>query len=219
MCPKSIHEFILISAVLCAKFALGADDGKRALSYMEQTNGLFQVAVIDRGTSEYAVYRGVFVEKSELPCLSPIFRQTLICACPERRVQETINKEPWTASQEDLYRYAKPLFPVVERNPQLEVYRLKDGRIIVGFRLISDLFVMDELEEENLPTEIDIQEGFAGGIHPVVETDARKMVVEDWWRSLKTLNLRNRQFDDDKDEKIRKGGNSASKGLSLVSSG
>lgn len=190
MCPKFIHKFILISAVLCAKLALGADDGKRALSYMEQTNGLFQVAVIDRETSEYAVYRGVFVEKSELPCLAPIFRQTLIYACPERRVQETISKEPWMASQEDLYRYAKPLFPVVERNPQLAVYRLKDGRIIVGFRLISDLFVMDKLEEENLPTGIDIQEGFAGGIHPVVETDARKMVVEDWWRSLKNLELK-----------------------------
>ncbi len=125
---------LLFAVLFCEGAAFGWDyqaDGKHALSYMEQTNGLFQVAVVDRETQEYAIYRGVFVEKSGLPHLAPIFRQIPIYALPERRKTETISKEPWMPTQEDMYHYTKPAFPVVERDPGLEVWRQEDGRIVL----------------------------------------------------------------------------------------
>lgn len=177
---------LLFAVLFCEGAAFGWDyqaDGKHALSYMEQTNGLFQVAVVDRETQEYAIYRGVFVEKSGLPHLAPIFRQIPIYALPERRKTETISKEPWMPTQEDMYHYTKPAFPVVERDPGLEVWRQEDGRIVLVFRVLGQFFEMDALDAETLPKGVEVHDGLFVRVHPVVETEERKTIVESWRRA------------------------------------
>lgn len=175
--------FLIIA--ICARAALGWDgrpDSRHAPAFFEQENGLFKVALLDGETREIVAYRGVFVEKSELPMPSILHCPATVYAIPGKRPEVVPREDPWKPIVEDMFTEKPPLWPVVEREPELKVRPLPDGRVAVGFRLLHEFYVLAEMDAADLPPDAAWQEEFSGANHPVAETAGREAVVGAWRR-------------------------------------
>jgi hypothetical protein len=176
---------LFLGIAICAGAALGWDgmpDPRHAPAFFEQDNGLFKVALLDGEAREVVAYRGVSVEKSELPMPSILHCPATVYAIPGKRPEVVPREDPYKPIVEDMFTEKPPLWPVVEREPELKARQLPDGRLAVGFRLLNDFYMMGEIEPENLPAGAEIQEDFPGGIHPVAESAERDAIVGNWLR-------------------------------------
>lgn len=178
-----LKTWLPLVVAFAAETAFGWDfvrDEWHAPAYFEQSNGWFQVAVIDRKVQQIVRYQGVFVGKDELPQPTPLYCPATVYAFSSRRPKNCGREDPWKAMPEDMFVYEKPQWPVTDQKPPLEARRLETGRVVLGFRCMGEFYVMTEMNETEIPAGTEIQEGFSGGIHPVAETAERDVLVKEW---------------------------------------
>ena len=150
--------------------------------YLQQSNGLFQVATLDEKAQEITAWRGLFLEKEHIPKPGPFIsgRPSEIYALPELRPADSYpSPTEWHVPTEEYYIYTPPAVPVVERNPPMVAWRLKNGRIAVG---VKCFYVMAELEREEIPETAKLVRKMEGLLKPVAYSPERDELVGEWLR-------------------------------------
>ena len=180
-------ERILAWAVVgvWATGAYGLDPGKDFFShpvYLQQSNGLFQVATLDKEAQEITAWRGLLLEKEHVPTGIPgmFGRSWDVYALPELRpVDSYPSPTEWQVPYEEYYIYTPPAVPVVERKPPMAAWRLENGRIAVGVKCV---YVMAELEREEIPETAKLVRKREGLLTPVAYSPERDELVGEWLR-------------------------------------
>ncbi len=179
-----IWAWVVLGGVLGTS-AFGLDPDKDFFAhkvYLQQSNGLFQMGTLDEKAREITAWRGLLLEKEDVPRPGPFIsgRRWEIYALPELRPANSYaSPTEWHVPPEEYYIYTPPAVPVVERNPPMVAWRLENGRIAVGVKCV---YVMAELEREEIPETAKFVRKMEGLLTPVAYSPERDELVGEWLR-------------------------------------